>query len=622
MNKRLLKLFGFILVLALALPFAAKSALAESTSTATATGAPKEVVATITDFRIEDRFGNPTTLVNKANVYAIAMTWDASGNANVEPGDYFDVVLPETMRFTAAHPASTFNITDATTGEVMATAHVSPGTDGFGGTMRVVFTDYVNNHTDLRGTARLGFTISNHRIQSGNNRTVNFTVSGRIVPITFDLTEPGTVGTEYLAKWGKPIEGNPNEIQWTGRINFSGGHLNGVHLHDQLYDWGGGDLPAGITYVPGSFELWGASFDAYGSIIPGTAHQIPITPNMLTISPDGQSFDMDLSSVDFSNGQSYKFTYRTTYVPGVALRNLIKMFSDQPVYSSDWTYRNATSGGEGTSTLVARIRIIKVDKDDHTKKLAGAVFKVTSATDSSKTWTITTGEDGSATTEKLPAGAYTVQEITAPSGYQLNSNVYNLTVSETSGVIKTIEDEKSPSVDIKVKKTWVGTIGGPVTAKLYKDGVATTQTVVLDATNNWSAVFTGLPRYDTADGHLIAYTVQEDDVPAGYTSAISGDATDGFTITNTEIPPTIPPTPTTPPSVPPTTPPSVPPTTPPSVPPTTPTTPPSETPKKPAKKQSKLPNTGDFSNVALVAMTTFGSVVSAIALGMKNRNKK
>ena len=214
------------------------------------------------------------------------------------------------------------------------------------------------------------------------------------------------------------------------------------------------------------------------------------------------------------------------------------------------------------------------------------------------------------------------QVLTAPSGYQLNSNVYNLTVSETSGVIKTIEDEKSPSVDIKVKKTWVGTIGGPVTAKLYKDGVATTQTVVLDATNNWSAVFTGLPRYDTADGHLIAYTVQEDDVPAGYTSAISGDATDGFTITNTEIPPTIPPTPTTPPSVPPTTPPSVPPTTPPSVPPTTPTTPPSETPKKPAKKQSKLPYTGDFSNVALVAMTTFGSVGSAIALGMKNRHKK
>ena len=446
MNKRLLKLFSFVLVLALSLPLAVKLAFAEPTSVEGATGAPKAVIATITDFRIEDRFGNPTTVVNKANLYAIAMNWDASANTHVEPGDYFDVTLPDTMRFTAAHPASTFNITDAATGEVMAVAHVSPGADGFGGTMRVVFTDYVNNHTDLRGSVRLGFTINSERVQTGTGKTFNFTVSGNIVPVTFDVTAPGVIDTEYLSKWGKIVEGNANEIQWTGRINFSHGNFNNVHLHDQLLDWGGGDLPAEITYVPGSFELWTGVFDEYGSTIPGTAHRVPITDDMITISPDGKSFDLDLSGVDFSNGQSYKFMYRTTYVPGVALRNLIKMYSDKPEYSSDWVWRNATSGGEGTSTIVARIRIIKVDKDDHNTKLAGAVFKVTSVTDPTKTWTITTGEDGTATTEKLPAGTYTVQEITAPSGYELSTDTYNLTVSATSGVIKTVENEKTPTV--------------------------------------------------------------------------------------------------------------------------------------------------------------------------------
>lgn len=605
MNKRLFKLLSFVFMLVLALPLAAKSAFAETTSTEAATGTPKAVVATITDFRVEDRFGNPTTVVNKANVYAIAMTWDASANANVEPGDYFDVTLPNEMRFTAAHPASTFNITDAATGEVMAVAHVTPGTDGFGGNMRVVFTDYVNNHTDLRGTARLGFTISNNRIQSGNNKTVNFTVSGRIVPVTFDLTEPGTIGTEYLSKWGKIIEGNANEIQWTGRINYSGGNFRNVRLHDQLLDWGGGDLPAEIRYVPGTFELWSARFDEYGSTIPGTATRIPITPGMLTISPDGQSFDLDLSGIDLSNGQSFKFTYRTTYVPGVALRNLIKMYSDNPEYSSDWVYRNATSGGEGTSTLVARIRIIKVDKDDHSIKLAGAVFKVTSTTDPTKTWTITTGEDGTATTEKLPAGTYTVQEITAPNGYELTTDTYNLTVSATSGVIKTIENKKTPTVDIKVKKTWVGAVGGPVTVRLYKDGVASTETVTLDETNGWTATFTGLLKNDATDGHEIAYTVTEENVPEGYTSEVTGNVTDGFTVTNTEIPPTTPPT--TPPSTPPTTP---------------PTTPPSETPKKPKKKQPKLPETGDFSEIALVAVATVGSVITTLGYALKDRRRK
>lgn len=605
MNKRLFKLLSFVFMLVLALPLAAKSAFAETASTEAATGTPKAVVATITDFRVEDRFGNPTTVVNKANVYAIAMTWDASANANVEPGDYFDVTLPNEMRFTAAHPASTFNITDAATGEVMAVAHVTPGTDGFGGNMRVVFTDYVNNHTDLRGTARLGFTISNNRIQSGNNKTVNFTVSGHIVPVTFDLTEPGTIDTEYLSKWGKIIEGNANEIQWTGRINYSRGNFHNVRLHDQLLDWGGGDLPAEIRYVPGTFELWSARFDEYGSTIPGTATRIPITPGMLTISPDGQSFDLDLSGIDLSNGQSFKFTYRTTYVPGVALRNLIKMYSDNPEYSSDWVYRNATSGGEGTSTLVARIRIIKVDKDDHSIKLAGAVFKVTSTTDPTKTWTITTGEDGTATTEKLPAGTYTVQEITAPNGYELTTDTYNLTVSATSGVIKTIENKKTPTVDIKVKKTWVGAVGGPVTVRLYKDGVASTETVTLDETNGWTATFTGLLKNDATDGHEIAYTVAEENVPEGYTSEVTGNVTDGFTVTNTEIPPTTPPT--TPPSTPPTTP---------------PTTPPSETPKKPKKKQPKLPETGEASEIALVAVATVGSVASTLGFALRDRRRK
>ena len=604
MNKRLFKLLSFVFMLVLALPLAAKSAFAETASTEAATGTPKAVVATITDFRVEDRFGNPTTVVNKANVYAIAMTWDASANANVEPGDYFDVTLPNEMRFTAANPESTFNITDAATGEVMAVAHVTPGTGGFGGNMRVVFTDYVNNHTDLRGTARLGFTIDSQRVQTGTGKTFVFTVSGSPVPVTFDVTAPGPIRTdEYLSKWGKPIAGNANEIQWTGRINYSGGHLNNVHLHDQLSDQGGGDLPSEITYVPGTFELWSARFDEYGSTIPGTATRIPITPGMLTISPDGKSFDLDLSNVDFSNGQSYKFTYRTTYVPGVALRNLITI-SNYPEYSSDWVYRNATSGGEGTSTIIARIRIIKVDKDDHNTKLAGAVFKVTSTTDSSKTWTITTGADGTATTEKLPAGTYKVQEITAPAGYQLNNDTYNLTVSATTGVIKTVEDEKTPTVDVQVNKTWVGTVGGPVTVRLYKDGVASSETLTLDQTNSWTGTFTGLLKNDATDGHVIAYTVAEENVPTGYTSAVSGNQTDGFTVTNTEIPPTVPPT--TPPNTPPNTPPA---------------TPPSETPKKPKKKQPKLPETGDFSEIALVAVATVGSVITTLGYALKDRRK-
>ncbi|MBF0908454.1 MAG: Cna B-type domain-containing protein, partial [Atopobium sp.] len=109
---------------------------------------------------------------------------------------------------------------------------------------------------------------------------------------------------------------------------------------------------------------------------------------------------------------------------------------------------------------------------------------------------------------------------------------------------------------------------------------------------------------DATDGHAIAYTVAEENVPTGYTSAVSGNQTDGFTVTNTEIPPTVPPT--TPPNTPPNTPPA---------------TPPSETPKKPKKKQPKLPETGDFSEIALVAVATVGSVITTLGFALKDRRK-
>ncbi len=105
-----------------------------------------------------------------------------------------------------------------------------------------------------------------------------------------------------------------------------------------------------ITYVPGTFGALERSAMKYGSTIPEPL-RIPSPLGMLTISPDGQSFDLDLSGIDAAIARALSFTYRTTYVPGVALRNLIKMYSDR--WSSDWVYRNATSGG-GTSTI-ARI---------------------------------------------------------------------------------------------------------------------------------------------------------------------------------------------------------------------------------------------------------------------------
>ncbi len=122
--------------------------------------------------------------------------------------------------------------------------------------------------------------------------------------------------------------------------------------------------------------------------------------------------------------------------------------------------------------------------------------------------------------------AYTVKETNAPAGY---------TIAGTEGTVSTgitITNAHTPEeTSVPVTKRWVGPAGGPVTVHLLADGTDTGQTLTLSEDNNWSGTFTGLKKYRDG-GTLIVYTVSEDPV-AGYSTGIAGDATGGFTVTNT-----------------------------------------------------------------------------------------
>ena len=72
-----------------------------------------------------------------------------------------------------------------------------------------------------------------------------------------------------------------------------------------------------------------------------------------------------------------------------------------------------------------------------------------------------------------------------------------------------------------------------ITVKLLADGTDTGQTKELNAGNNWTDSFTDLDEYKS--GQKIVYTIEEVNV-SGYTSAITGDADSGYTITNNHTP--------------------------------------------------------------------------------------
>ena len=238
------------------------------------------------------------------------------------------------------------------------------------------------------------------------------------------------------------------------------------------------------------------------------------------------SFTLNLGNTS----DQYRLKYRSTYVPGTVLKNHMKLDSDQKQKEVIATHQSAESGGSAGGDFASKIKIVKVDEDG-TTPLKDAVFTVTKPDGS--TFELTTGGDGTVTSNLLTQGSYKVKEKTAPKGYELSDKEYTLQVTPTGGAIQTITN-KPVKTSVPVTKLWVGPKAGPVTVHLLADGTDTGKTLTLDETGNWKGSFDGLRKYK-ADGTEIVYTVKEDDV-ANYTNAITGDVTSGFIITNTEVP--------------------------------------------------------------------------------------
>lgn len=158
------------------------------------------------------------------------------------------------------------------------------------------------------------------------------------------------------------------------------------------------------------------------------------------------------NTTDNSNSDSltYTNTYGKTTKPG---DDTVYVYTfDLPVFKYDGTTTDKT--GLGNATFVLK-------KADGTE----VATKVTSVEEGSK---------GKVTFEKLAAGTYTVQETSAPSGYNLNSTVYTVSIS-TDGVI-TVSVDGNPShvdqVEVPDYPVTVPSTGGMGTMMFYVGGAA------------------------------------------------------------------------------------------------------------------------------------------------------
>jgi len=495
-----------------------------------AAGTPREVSARVTSFKILDKDKREGVPIWFTDSFYLSMDWDASGNGtNLKEGDYFDITLPDKMKFPSDTTKRDFDILGEDGTTVIAKAHVTPGpNNNIGGKVRVTFTNWVEGRENVKGNIFLASKFQYSSEQYDKNNTYDIVVNGQVKSVTVKMIGPHIVSDdELLAKYGtKAIkwENGQNVViedqaEWYVRVNYRQAHLVNAVITDHLTGGAGNE-----TYVPGSFKLYQVRFSNTGDI--DEPRILVDISNKLTIAPDKKTFTLNLGEV---NGTQYRLIYKTTYTPGTKLINNVRITANNYDATTHGSHQSEDSGGTGTGNMANKIKLIKVDADDNSIVLKNAVFEVTKP-DGSK-FELTTGADGTITSSPLVSGIYKIKEKTAPAGYQLNTDEYTLVVSPTSNAIQTVKDEPIRT-SVKATKQWVGPIGSAVTVHLYADDVDTGKTVTLNAANNWEDTFTNLRKYKPGTTTEIKYTVKEDAI-ANYNGVVSGDMATGFTITNT-----------------------------------------------------------------------------------------
>jgi uncharacterized protein with GYD domain len=150
--------------------------------------------------------------------------------------------------------------------------------------------------------------------------------------------------------------------------------------------------------------------------------------------------------------------------------------------------------------------------------------------------TLDADNDWSATFAGLPV--YDAGNVIVYSIEEIGVDAYAVAVNNGSAYDFTVVNTHVPAVtEVSVVKVWNdsdnqdGVRPGNVTVVLLADGVEVA-VATLDADNDWSATFAGLPVYDA--GEVIVYSIEEFSVD-NYTSEIVDSGAYSFTVTNTHV---------------------------------------------------------------------------------------
>ena len=508
----------------------------------------------------KDEDGN--YVLREGSLFGFEMQFDlADYDYNLNNGDYFEYEIPAPLTVLAG----SFDLIDSPTGIAVGVAEVTSNGPGQGGSVHISIQN-LEKYLEAK-KADTAYGVRGSFFVQFKSDTIKTPVTIRLkdkgsaagVNIVLKVNPRGPVtdngpylsGENFNKLWGVMIEDPWESVAlgttgnyvhpWRVRLNASLGKYNKYVVYDEISQ-GSGDM----QFIPESFRLlsgkkinqnWGLD-DGY-ELEEGSDYSISFSDNytkfkMTIFNPSGKPFILDYKTTAPGDGSTVGNVISVQGDDKPLPNNAVNNSTKEEVRRRS----SLTEGGAIQLNVAYRIVINKVDAETK-KPLAGAVFKVTDP-DGNEFRLAPTGADGSTISDEIKdslaaKGTFKIQEETAPEGYELSTDVTEVTVTE-SGVIRTIENKKR-STEFKATKVWAGdqdaTKRPAAKFQLKRDGANYGDAKDVPQAGG-EVSWTNLPYYQDGKNEPSVYTVEETGVEGtGYEVAYSDQTATSATVTNT-----------------------------------------------------------------------------------------
>ena len=540
----------------------------------TATAQADALKNAITDIKIWDHSnGREATKVNGAynlvqgGNYRYELVFDLSAYDNkLKDGDTFTFTVPNGATIA---DGTTFTLTDNETQVQLGAAKMTSNGSGKGGLITVTIqnlADYKAKTTasGVRGSFFFDFQATTVGADQDWNYKPEETQGAMSHKVTINERKQSSFSTagENYAKIGGVIAKKPYNSailgksgdyshNWTVRINTQQKTYNSpIVIKDVIPD-----SSAPMQFVPEQLVLRQGE---YTQSLSSIANSVILKEGQDYTVAYNDTYTEFTLTINNPGNRAFMLNYMTTSpADGSLVSNTAEMEvdntklpfrDDRPGQTSSTVERSSriTEGGVITADISNSLVLYKQDSKTG-KMLEGAVFKVTTPSGEEITLPPTDANGRVSTqpfsSEEIKKGQFTVEEVTAPEGYVLDSNPMKVTI-KADGAVKTVKNTVDPNASKKltVKKVWKdennqdGKRPASIAVDVYANGqklADKTVTVTGGSTDaEWTAQTTDLPIFDT-NGQKITYTIGEDQLD-GYDAPEVDQG--NLTVTNTRTP--------------------------------------------------------------------------------------